>query len=372
VGGRRGATDRPGMKRAEVLVLGGAVFAASGALILLDTAVTAVSTLPEPVLAPAMSSSPVAVDLPPLPGTVSGIFESEGKQVPLPPGNWVVMRRAVSQVGPATGESVAPVVSTVLLRLHGHHVDAAVLVQVNPSGASSNWGLAKGCERKDFYHAEIRYASDHDSACSYVTYVAPWLTNAPTTDEAWRLSMQQAVDNGWDVPRQWLEVVYRLSDPLDALQVRYLFDPSPGGPAEKEISAEAVARLVTWSDASWRPVQNGFRDRLKPGAADPLVEWTGSAAEPLPGWRQAGRPKPSRAELKASTNQMLGSLTQFAVAYVYLGSLSAATTLSLATSVVSGAMSYANDLAWSYAADPLVRVPDLPGAGLEQPGPAPL
>jgi hypothetical protein len=35
-------------------------------------------------------------------------------------------------------------------------------------------------------------------------------------------------------------------------------------------------------------------------------------------------------------------------------------------------MSYANDLAWSYAADPLVRVPDLPGAGLEQPGPAPL
>ncbi len=354
------------MKRADVLVLGGAIVAASGALVLLDTAVTSV---PEPILARSTVLPESIFALPPVPGIATGFFETEGKQVPLPPGKWVEMRRTVSPYGPATGATHAPVVSTVLFRLQGHRIDAAVLVQVNPPEATSNWGIASGCERRDFYFTDIRYVSDHDSACSYVTYVTPWATSAPAIDDAWRLSMQQAVDNGWDVPQQWLAVVYRMTDPLDAMQVRYLFDPSLGKSGGKEVTSDEVARLTTWSELSWRAVQTGFFGHLKPGSADTLGEWATTRAQPLALWDRTARPAPDRAAMKTTSEQIIGSLSSFAVTYLYLGSLAAASTLSVAASVVTGAMSYANDMVWSHVPDPAVRLPDLPGAGLEQSGP---
>ncbi len=360
------------MKRADVLVMGGAMFAASGALVLLDTAVTSVSEPPftHPPAAAVAAPEP-AFTLPSVPGTSSGVFESESKQVPLPPGNWVTMRRVVAPVGPVVGDGNAPVVSTVLVRLHGHRVDAAMLVQVNPPNSTSHWGLARGCERQDFYYAQVLYSSDHDGACSYVTYVTPWAASAPMVDDAWRLSMQDAVDNGWDVPQQWLEAVYRVTDPVDALQVRYLFDPAQGEPLQKEITEDEVARLVGWSRASWPAVQSGFRGRLKPGRGDGLAAWTAVRVEPVPPWQHAKPPPPlDRAALKTLSYQMVGSLTNFAVTYAYLGSLAAASTLSVAASVVSGAMIYVEDLAWSFVPDPARPWSDLPGAGLEQPGPA--
>ncbi len=356
------------MKRADVLVMGGAMFAASGALVLLDTAVTSVAEPPFPkaiVAAPAPN-----VVLPPAPGTSSGVFESESKQVPLPPGNWVTMRRVVADVGPVVGNGNAPVVSTVLVRLHGHRVDAAILVQVNPPNATSHWGLARGCERQDFYYAQVRYSSDHDGACSYVTYVTGWTPSAPIIDDAWRLSMQDAVDNGWDVPQQWLEAVYRVTDPVDALQVRYLFDPSEGEPLQKEITEDEVARLVVWSNASWPAIQSGFRGRLRPGHGDGLAALTSVRAERVPAWQHTAPPPLDRAALKTLSYQTVGSLTNFAVTYAYLGSLAAASTLSVAASVVSGAMIYVEDLVWSYVPDPSRPWSDLPGAGFEQPGPA--
>lgn len=352
------------MKRSELMVWGGAVIAASGAAILLATAL---SSVPEPALVRATEALlPEMLSLGQT--TVSGVFVTEGKQVPLPPGDWAVMQSLVSPTGPATGGHPTPVASTVLLHLHGHRVDAAVLVQVNPPDTASNWGLAPGCKRPDFYHTHIRYTSDHDSACSYVTYVTPWTASAPPVDEAWRLSMQQTVDNGWSVPTRWLSVVYRLTDPIDALQVRYLFDPSHGGAKRDDVPADEVAHLVAWSEASWWKIQFGVRDRLRPKGADALadpelmrVTTTSKIAAPAP---------MTRGELRTMSSQMVGSLTAFTVAYVYLGSLAAASTLSVAASVAGSAMSYAEDWAWGFVPDPAAQLHGLPGIGLEQPGPS--
>ena len=157
------------------MVWGGAVLAASGAAILLATAL---SSVPEPLLERATEALvPEAL----LTGqkTVSGLFATDGTQVPLPPGQWVVMQSVLSQSGPRVGDIGSAVASTVLVRLHGQRVDAAVLVQVDPPDTASNWGLAPGCQRQDFYFARVRYSSDHDSACSYVTYVTPWTACAP-------------------------------------------------------------------------------------------------------------------------------------------------------------------------------------------------
>jgi uncharacterized membrane protein len=359
-------SEIPTKKRSELIVWGGALLAATGAALLLGTALTSV---PAPGIIRPADPPESAFTLPPVAATIGGVYATEDKQVPLPPGDWVVMERAVAPVGPLNGEAGAPVVSTTLLRLRGHHVDAAILAQVNPPDAASNWGLPSGCENPDFYHTHMYYSSDHDGGCSYVTYIRQEASTPSAEDGAWRSSMQQAVDNGWEVPKQWIAAVYRVTDPADALQVRYLFDPSQSNAAESEVTADQVARLVAWSEASWRAVQHGFRGRLKPGGASGLADWTGMRVKSL-----SSQPAPlegmDRSALKTSTFQMLGSLTQFTVAYVYLGSMAAASTLSVAASVASGALYYAHELAWSYVPDPAPRVRDLPGAGLEQPGPA--
>ena len=67
---------------------------------------------------------------------------------------------------------------------------------------------------------------------------------------------------------------------------------------------------------------------------------------------------------------MVGSLTNFAVTYAYLGSLAAASTLSVAASVVSGAMTYVEDLAWSLCPTRRGHGRICPVPDLEQPGPA--
>lgn len=362
---RRLGTGLTSMKRSEFLVWGGAVLAAAGAAVLLGTAV---SSVPEPLLAPStMSLVPEVLSASQT--TAKGVFATEGKQVPLPPGEWAVMRTVVSPTALRAGEAASPVSSTVLLRLRGHRVDAAILVQVNPADAASNWGLARGCQREDFYYAHIRYSSDHNSACSYVTYVTPWTDSAPPMDDAWRTSMQEAVDNGWSVPPRWIAVVYRLTDPIDAMQVRYLFDPSQGDARREDVAADHVAHLVAWSDVSWRKVQIGLRGRLKPNGADALADPASIRIAPS-SFRAPAPPELSRGELKTMTFQMLGSLTSFTVAYVYLGSLAAASTLSVAASVAGSALSYAGEWAWRLVPDPAAQLHDLPSVGLEQPGPA--
>ena len=340
------------------------MLAASGAAILLATAL---SSVPEPALLHATEGLLPEVLLSGQ-KTVTGIFTTEGTQVPLPPGDWAVMQSVVTPKGQVSGDSIGPVTSTVLLRLRGHRVDAAILVQVDPPDTTSNWGLAPGCQRQDFYYARVRYTSDHDSACSYVTYVTPWAAGAPPVDEAWRLTMQQAVDNGWSVPPRWVEVVYRLTDPIDALQLRYLFDPAQGGAKSDEVTTDQVTHLVAWSELSWRKIQIGFRDRLKPKDANTLtdpVSVRGVAPQTA-----AAPPAMDRRELKTSTARMVESLTNFAVAYVYLGSLAAASTLSVAASVAGSALGYAQEFAWSYVPDPAAELHELPGIGLEQSGPS--
>lgn len=345
------------------MVWAGAALAATGAAVLLGTAL---SSVPEPLLVQATQSLVPAV-LSFGQTVVKGVFVSEGQEIPLPPGDWVVMRNVVTPSGPRISGTTSVVSSTVLLRLSAHHVDAALLVQANPLDSPSNWGLAPGCRNPEFYHAFVRYSSDHDSACSYVTYVGPWATGAPPVDEAWRLSMQDTVDNGWSVPTHWLEVVYRLTDAVNALQVRYLFDPTPGAAKGGQVTSEQVSRLVAWSDSSWWMIQLGSHDRLNTKGADGLVD---PALIRASGARLIPTPPPmTRAELKTMTAQMIGSVASFTVAYVYLGSLAAASTLSVAASVATSALSYAEEWAWSYVPDPAAELHDLPGVGLEQPGP---
>ncbi len=278
-----------------------------------------------------------------------GVFAIDGKQVPLPPGEWLVAGRAV--------DAGRAVLSVALVRISGGAVDAAVLMQTNRLGHPAGWGKASACERTDLPLARIRYQSDHDGSCAYAAYVVP---TRDDVDPAWR----QALGHGWQVPARWLEAAYRISDPRDAIEVRYLFK------ASEHPSADAFHRLVAWTEAGWDEVGSGFRNRL-------------DGAEGLPGWPTrieantlAAAPpvsettgKVEHVGAKTITWRIVGTMSDMTMNYLWLGSLPSAGGLAVVSGISSSVLYFMHEWVWNDFEHPAIAVADLPGVGVEGPAP---
>ena len=281
----------------------------------------------------------------------------EGKEVPLPPGEWHIAGRAAT---PADAEQ--RVMSVALVRLRGADVGAAVLIQTNRMDTDPVWGKAAACDRTDLYFARIEYASDHDGSCAYAAYVDAAVPRH-ATDPAWQQALLSGAGHGWKFPPSWVEAAYRISDRHDAMQVRYLFNPANG------IDRSSVKTLVAWTEASWRAVGSGFRNRL--GADDALPDWrhpsTHDAAAPPP--VDAEQSEVAHLSVKATTYRIFATLTDMSVNYVWLGSLPSASGLAIVGATASSVLYFFHELIWSRYEHPQVLVGDLPGVGIEGPGP---
>lgn len=317
----------------------------------------------------------------------------EGKQVPLPAGDWYLAAHVVPEDrgvdrsadrGADRGVDRAAAraaVSQVLLRVRDRRVDAAVLVQVNRPGRPSIWGLAPGCKRGLFADRRVLYASDHDGACSYAGFVDGTASAAnETVDPAWRRAQREAVDRGWNLPSSWMLVSYRITDPMDAMQIRYLFHPWAGDdtkmPASTTVRRVFGERLVAWMDDSWPAIALGFRGRLDRAGDNgtdkpPVGDWTNPDAV-WPRWSGSGAepPAPVARETRSSgaravTAPAVASLADFGVAWLYLGNAAAAGTLSVLTAVAKGVVSVTHDVVWSVIEQPAERDLALPGVGTE-------
>jgi uncharacterized membrane protein len=285
-----------------------------------------------------------------------GVISVEDKQVPLPEGEWHLAGRAATSADPQRN-----VLSVALVRLRGMEVDAAVLIQTNKLDTDAAWGKATACDRTDLYFARIRYASDHDGSCAYAAYVDA-AARRDTTDPAWQQAMLHGAGSSWRFPSNWMLAAYRITDPRDAIQVRYLFRPANG--ADKA----SVGALVAWTEASWRAVGSGFRNRL--GVHEGLPDWraTGASATPRP---QAGEETSQVAHLgtKTITYRIFGTITDLSVNYLWLGSLPSAGGLAIVGAVASSTLYFVHELVWGHFEHPEMLVGDLPGVGVEGPGP---
>ena len=285
-----------------------------------------------------------------------GMINVEDKHVPLPQGDWQIAGRAAN-----AADAGHRVVSVALVRLHGADVDAAVLIQTNARDTAASWGNATACDRTDLYFARIRYASDHDGSCAYAAYVEASV-NRQTTDPAWQQALLHGAGSDWRFPTHWLEAAYRITDPRDAIQVRYLFHSASG------TDPATVRALVAWTEASWQQVGSGFRNRH--GVEDGLPDWRQSVATPqmLPQVGENGD-HVEHIGAKMITYRIFGTMTDMSVNYLWLGSLPSAGGLAVVSAVASSALYFVHELAWSRFESPPVLVGDLPGVGVEGPGP---
>ena len=86
------------------------------------------------IVAPAHDATPKAA---PAIDLFRGVIAVEGKEVPLPVGEWRLAGRAVSAAGEGGPRNV---VSVALVRLHDLAVDAAILIQTNRLDSDAAWG----------------------------------------------------------------------------------------------------------------------------------------------------------------------------------------------------------------------------------------
>jgi uncharacterized membrane protein len=68
-------------------------------------------------------------------------------------------------------------------------------------------------------------------------------------------------------------------------------------------------------------------------------------------------------------HRIFGTMTDMSVNYLWLGSLPSAGGLAVVSAVASSALYFVHELAWSRFESPPVLVGDLPGVGVEGPGP---
>jgi hypothetical protein len=193
-------------------------------------------------------------------------------------------------------------------------------------------------------------------------------------DPAWHRAMREAVDRGWNVPIGWLSVTFRVTDPEDAMQIRYLFHPwnirdpkPPESAAWRRIQAD---RLAIWMEAITPAIAAGFRDRLGsrvdailPNPEDP------PRADPAPNGNQAA-PDPSMLDMLTGrlSYRMLTPLADFGVLWVYLGNAMTASTIASLRLLSQGISSVAQDYLRSVLG-PTILKQDLPGIGTESPLP---
>ncbi len=322
-------------------------------------------------LASATEMSRPAGDRPPIRGSLT----VDGKQIPLPDGEWRVAGQAVFT--PAGRPAPETVTSLSLVRLRGDAVTAAVLIQVATPGTDTAWGKAAGCERTDLPLARVRYASDHDGSCAWVASVVASVepNGGDAPDPAWKQTLATAERAGWAIPESWAVANIRVTDPRDAIQVRYAFDGGrPPGPGTTTAittgTAPAVAPAlpgIDWVENAWNRVESGFRGRLDANSV--LPDWSAQATRPPAKDDAQESTGFSRTVWKTVTFRTVVTTLDFSTNYIAIGNAATAAGLSAFAFVVGPFVYLGHEMAWEKFGNPALPSVELPGFGTEGPSP---
>jgi len=210
--------------------------------------------------------------------TVEGVLTLAGKQVPLPPGQWVVAAEATE------GEGADAMAAVVLARAAGNAVDGLVVARANLRPRTAIFGSTAECDRADTYLAYVAYDTTQDGLCSFLNLVL--LSPKATGPAVWASARQWLVAKRMRLDAQWLTAGFRAKTRAHAVDVRYYFAPPLPGLQEPAAWADSpwapdravadpvrnavIAKLAAWAAWTRDAVADGVRGRID---ADMLPPW---------------------------------------------------------------------------------------------------
>jgi uncharacterized membrane protein len=204
--------------------------------------------------------------------TLTGYAELNGRQVPLPEGEWTVAGVADNSVSGVAG-AFGVIRNAVLLQLNGERVRGIVEVNTNAISVTQGWGTTDACLRDGALAKLNLYRTAIDGFCFFVAETKRDAALGGT--DAWRQAQTMATERGFTLPAEWMTVGFRISNRHDILDARYHFDGLELGalaPEQTDWTPETVVDdpkkyavvtdLNAWAGLSSELFESGMRGRL--------------------------------------------------------------------------------------------------------------
>jgi hypothetical protein len=241
---------------------------------------------------------PAVAEVAPIGTTFTGSVPFNGKQVPLPEGEWVLAGDGYQVIPSVRGGAGDVVENIVLLKLAGKRVAAFVLAHRNVIGIDQGWGAGPDCDRDDIHLAVVYDDAENHMFCGFVNHVVTSMEDdeADNVAASWAQALGYVEKHELTLPNTWLMAGFRKSDQFSIFDVRYHFDPALDHlPPEPKTS---------WAASEWSA--DAVRDETgQPGWTATLAGWAGSLAV----WRTPA-PPPARTPRQAAVNDLVEWLGQ--------------------------------------------------------------
>ncbi|MDF1792568.1 MAG: hypothetical protein P1U88_11695 [Thalassobaculaceae bacterium] len=195
--------------------------------------------------------------------TLSGYAELQGRQVPLPDGDWTVAGMGNNTIVSGVAGAYGTIENAVLLQLNGDKVRGIVEINTNVISVTEGWGTTDACRRDGVLAKLNLYRTAVDGFCYFVTETTRPATVGGT--DAWQAAKAFAAERSYALPQEWLTVGFRLSNRQDILDARYHFDGL-------ELGTLAPAIAV------WTP-ESVVADSNKYAVVNDLNAWAGLTSE---------------------------------------------------------------------------------------------
>ena len=302
-------------------------------------------------------------------------FALDGKQVPLPAGDWEELSR--EQTDASTG--------IVLARIEDGHLLGLVIIHSNPQKLGAIFGGSPECSRRDVAFAVIRYDTPDDGYCAYGKLVL--VGEGGENNSLWTRARERLAADHVAVPPALLMTGARARTRENFIDARYYFAPPAGAGEGREdawLSLDPTAALQAWADLAQPSLELGVRGRLpsletglpwpfpaeavqvaleqqtrapletlaaagaldQPALAEQLREAEGAAAD-----REHQRWSLwTRSAYKVATYRAASWVDSFGVSWFITQSVNQGVAFASLNAVLRPMLAYANEIGWAHAA----------------------
>jgi uncharacterized membrane protein len=216
----------------------------------------------------------------------SGFAELNGRQIPLPDGDWTVAGKAQNGVVTGIAGAFGTIDSDVLIKIEANRVRGVIEINTNSISVNEGWGTTHACAAEESLARFNLYRTAVDGLCFFVNE-----TVAPIDDKsgpkAWHQAIALAKERGLVIPEEWLTIGYRISNRYDIIDARYHLDGlelggnSPGrsdwtkGAVESNPNKKkTIMALNAWAGFVAEFFESGLRGRLQERLKGLSVPWS--------------------------------------------------------------------------------------------------
>lgn len=147
----------------------------------------------------------------------------EGKQIPLPRGEWLVAGASVQEVKLVESGPQGAVRTVILAQILNGKLSALAEINANLIPVENGWGQSGACAKGDQFLLVTRYRSDWDLSCVFVVATALADASGPA---AWTQARSVLSKANVVLPETALTAGFRASDRQDVVELRLHFNPA--------------------------------------------------------------------------------------------------------------------------------------------------